>query len=570
MVYIAETTFDMVNRANIPTSRSTGSPIGLPPEPTSWGLLQRGLQRPDDPAVTVLAKSSPPVRLSYGELYERVADAASALLRHGIGAGDNVAVMLGNRAEWPVLELAATGVGARLVPINTRFKADEVRYLLEQSRAAALFFEPKVASADVAEAVAEAIGGSDGEAAPRLLVELEPTAVEGAIAWDRWQRESPAGDRAPSFEEAGARTGPDDLAIILYTSGTTGRPKGASLSHRSVFSHMAVLADHLRIGPEDGFLVSSPMFFVTGCLVGLGTSMIAGGRLVLLDLFDPDWALEAIESEGVTVTGGTPTQYISMLASERFPETDLSSLTRVMIGGASSPVALIREMIERMEVRVVSSYGLSEASSCNTWTELDDPPELVAETVGHAAPDNEVEIFAAGTRDRCSPGETGELCIRGAPVMSEYLGLPEETEKAIDAGWLRTGDLAIADEDGYIRIVDRLKDMYVCGGMNVYPAEVESVLFAMEGVHQAYVVGAPDDRLGEIGVAFVQPQAGAELEPAAVIDYCHERLANYKAPRHVALTEDFPLTASGKVIKRELAKRAERLAAEEHEAATGG
>lgn len=502
------------------------------------------------------------MRLSYGELHAHVAAVAAALLRDGIAPGDNVAVMLGNRAEWVVLELAATGIGARLVPINTRFRSEEVRYLLEQSRAAALFFEPKVASAEVGGEVAEAIAICPAGARPRLLVELDGATVDGATPWEAWEREMQRDENAAALRRTGARIDADEPAIVLYTSGTTGRPKGASLSHRSIFSHMSVLADHLRIGADDSFLVSSPMFFVTGCIVGLGTSLVAGGRMVLLDLFDPDRALEAIESEGVTVTGGTPTQYISMLASKRFPDTDLSSLTRVTIGGASSPVTLIREMIERMDVRVISSYGLSEASSCNTWTELEDPPELVAETVGHAAPDNEVEIFLPGTRDRCPPGKTGELCIRGTPVMSGYLGLPEETEKAIDDdGWLRTGDLAVADEAGYIRIVDRLKDMYVCGGMNVYPAEVESALFAMPGVQQAYVVGAPDERLGEIGVAFVQPEAGAELEPAAVVDYCRERLANYKAPRHVVLTEDFPLTASGKVIKRKLAKRAERLVA---------
>jgi acyl-CoA synthetase (AMP-forming)/AMP-acid ligase II len=526
-------------------------------EPTSWKLLDRLRQVSSErPALAVLAQDAPPVRLSYGELHERVGRAAAALVEHGIGRGDNVAVMMGNRPEWAVLELAVTGIGARLVPVNTRFKSAEVQYLLEQSHATALFLEPMVATADVAAVVAEAIEALSGDSDSLLLVELGKVTIDGAISYDEWERGAATDPGTTGFDQAGAEVEPDDLAIILYTSGTTGRPKGASLSHRSVFSHMSTLAAHLQIRPEDSFLVSSPMFFVTGCIVGLGTALTTGARVVLLDLFDPDRALEVIESEGVTVTGGTPTQYISMLASPRFPEADLSSLKRVTIGGASSPVALIREMIERMEVRVVSSYGLSEAASCNTWTELDDPPELVAETVGHAAPDNEVAIFAPDTRERCTPGETGELCIRGTPVMSGYLGLPEETEKAIDQGWLRTGDLAVADQSGYIKIVDRLKDMYVCGGMNVYPAEVESTIFSMEEVQQAYVVGAPDDRLGEIGVAFVQPRAGAELDPPSVIDYCRERLANYKAPRRVVITDDFPLTASGKVIKRELSKRA--------------
>ncbi|WP_158882890.1 FadD3 family acyl-CoA ligase [Amycolatopsis anabasis] len=478
-----------------------------------------------------------PVRLTYAELYRQVRRCAGVFLAEGIRPGDRVAVCSPNTHHWVTAALAALHLGATLVPINTRFTGPETRDILERSRASALVVAGEFLGRD---RLAE-LGDARPGVVLRIPVEGEPAREPGVIDWADLE------GRAADLDEVDARAAtvrPGDVSDILFTSGTTGRSKGAMTSHRQALAVAEAWADCGAVTESDRYLVINPFFHSFGYKAGILVALLTGATLLPQQTFDVERAMRLIEAERVTVLPGAPTIYQVMLDAPNRGDFDLSSLRLAVTGAATVPVALVERMQAELSFEtVLTAYGLTEAVVV-TMCRAGDDAETVARTSGRATAGFEVKIA----------GDTGEILLRGPNVMLGYLDDPEATAKAIDAdGWLHTGDVGVLDERGYLKITDRIKDMYICGGFNVYPAEVEQVLARLPGVAESAVIGVPDARLGEVGKAYVVPKT--DLSTADVIAYAKENLANYKVPRHVEFTAELPRNPSGKVLKRVLREK---------------
>ncbi|GHF19512.1 acyl-CoA synthetase [Amycolatopsis deserti] len=474
------------------------------------------------------------VRLGFDQLLERVQTAARAFLARGIAPGDRVAINLPNTCHWVLSALGALYAGAVLVPVNTRFTAAETVDLLVRSRAKALVVAADFLGADRHAAI-QATGAALPDLATVVRVPLEQPhrPASGTLGWDEFLA---LAERVPAAD-AEARADavrPDDVSDILFTSGTTGRSKGVLSAHRQVVDVAAAWAECGRVTADDRYLVINPFFHSFGYKAGIVVGLLTGATIVPQVVFDVRATLAAIERERISVLPGAPTIFQSLL---REPDRgDTSSLRLAVTGAATVPASLVRRMRAELGFdTVLTAYGLTEAVVV-TMCRPGDDAELVASTSGRATAGFEVAIRGA------------EVVVRGPNVMLGYLDDPEATAQAIDEqGWLRTGDVGVLDDDGNLTITGRLKDMYICGGFNVYPAEVEHALTELAGVRDVAVVGVPDERLGEVGKAFV---VGAGLTAEQVIGFCRERLANYKVPRLVQFVDELPRNASGKVLKR--------------------
>jgi HIP---CoA ligase len=476
-------------------------------------------------------------RLSYRELHQRVGAVARGLIADGIVPGDRVAVWCPNTAAWVLAALGALTAGATLVPVSTRFTGAEALDVISRSRARALFVDDDFLGVDrlaALRAAASAEPDSGGSLAGLALV-----VRVGGTDWKAYIERKLATLR-PYAAARAAAVRPEDVSDILFTSGTTGRSKGAMSSHRSALSVARAWAEHGELAAGDRYLVVNPFFHSFGLKAGILACLVSGAVMVPLPVFDPVAAMRVIETERITVLPGPPTIYQTILDHPERGRFDLSSLRLAVTGAASVPTALVERMSRELSFRVVlTAYGLTEAVVA-TMCRPGDAPETVARTCGRAAAGFEVRI-----------GEADEVLLRGPNLMLGYLDDPVATGEAIGAdGWLHTGDVGRLDADGYLTITDRLKDMYICGGFNVYPAEVEQVLARLDGVAESAVVGVPDERLGEVGRAYVVARAGQALSPDAVIGFCRERLANYKVPRQVLFLDTLPRNPSGKVLKR--------------------
>ncbi|MEU8247306.1 FadD3 family acyl-CoA ligase [Nonomuraea sp. NPDC048916] len=516
------------------------------------GVLERAAREfPDTEAVVDGAS-----RLTYAELLARVREAARAFVALGALPGDRVAIWAPNGLRWIVTALGALSVGAVVVPINTRYKGEEARWLLGRGRARFLFVEDGfLGNSYLAMLGLPSAGGPSGEGhdaaagLPELstVVTYDDVARPGAVAW----KDFVAGAAGVPEEEAVARAAavrPDDVADILFTSGTTGRPKGAMCTHRqNVRTYLAWSARNgLRHG--DRYLIVNPLFHSFGFKAGMFACLLRVATMVLQPVFEAGETMRLIEAERITVLPGAPTIYITMLDAPERDRYDLSSLRLAVTGAAVVPVALVRRMRAELFPEVVTAYGLTEACGTVTACSLDDDDETVAGTAGRSIEGVEVRVAdAAG--EPVPVGDDGEVLVRGHNVMLGYLDDEEATAATIRDGWLVTGDRGRLDERGNLTITGRSKDMFVVGGFNVYPAEVEQVLAAVEGVAEAAVVGVPDARLGEVGRAYVAPRPGAVLAPDALIAHCRDRLANFKVPREVVLVDRLPRNAAGKVDK---------------------
>jgi HIP---CoA ligase len=469
------------------------------------------------------------VRLSWRELHDRSLGFAAALAGAGIAPGDRVAVWSPNTWHWVVAALGASCAGATLVPVNTRFTATEAAELLTRTRAAALVVAGEFLGRDrLAELRA------DGHPAPQVVVHV-PVAGDGAppgtVAWP----DLPAGGAV----EAGV--GPDDVSDILFTSGTTGRSKGAMSAHRQALGVARAWAELGEVRAGDRYLVINPFFHSFGLKAGVLVCVLTGATIVPQAVFDVAEAMRLVAAERITVLPGPPTIYQTMLDHPDRAAFDLSSLRLAVTGAATVPVVLVERLQGELELdAVLTAYGLTEAVVA-TMCRRDDDAATVAHTCGRAA---------AGFELRTDPA-TGEVLLRGPNVMLGYLDDPDATAAAIDAdGWLHTGDVGRVDERGYLTITDRLKDMYICGGFNVYPAEVEQALARLPGVAESAVVGVPDERLGEVGKAYVVRRRGTDLSGDDVLAHCRRELANYKVPRVIEFPAELPRNPSGKVLKR--------------------
>jgi len=494
---------------------------------------------------------------------------ARALLASAVGQGDPVGVFASNRAEWFVFELGAALIGAPVVPLNTRFTAAELGQVLSRVGVRALLWEGSLRGKDAVGLLGQVLAGQDhaladgaGEGPGRaaggapVVVGLGDGPWPPSVAtWaDFLDRADGIGDRA--FAQARERVQEDATGLIVFTSGTTGAPKGAMLRQGGIVAHMRTWARHLGFTGDDRAILASPVFWGFGCVLNAVVPLLAGSSIVLHDGFDARAWLTDIGRWSCTYLQGVPSQYQLLLDHPQSEDFDLSGIRLVQIGGAPSADVLVRRLRRRAPGAVlVSAYGLTEGGFVNTATDLGDPDELVLSTVGRALPDNEAAVRPLDRDEDCPSGEVGELCLRGPHLMTGYLGDPVATAQTLRGGWLRTGDLATMDRGGYLRIVGRVKDMFITGGMNVYPAEVENVLAGAPGVALGAVAGVPDDRMGEVGVAWVVAEAGASLEEAELLAHLRTRLADYKVPRRVCVVDELPMSASGKVAKLELVER---------------
>jgi fatty-acyl-CoA synthase len=468
---------------------------------------------------------------TYAELDARSERLADGLLRLGLRRGDRVASLTGNRPEHVELFFACAKAGLVLAPLSWRLAPAELAYQLTDAEPAVLFVEPERDSlADAALQVAAST--------PRRL----------ALARAELDALAPAGATTPQDAPAD-----DDDLLLLYTAGTTGRPKGARLTHRNCFWTNLSLDRTADLSATDVVLQMLPQFHVGGWNVQPLLAWWKGATVVLEPKFDAARALELIESRRVTTMMGVPANYLFMAGDRRFGDADLSSLRRAIVGGAPMPEPLLRTWRDR-GVEIVQGYGLTEASP----NVLCVPPEDAMRRLGWAGkPYPHVEVALADPESGApiDGRGSGELLVRGPGVFAGYWRDPEATRAALREGWLHTGDIAERDDEGFYRIRDRIKDMYVSGGENVYPAEVEAALHEHPAVADAAVIGVPDERWGEAGVAIVVARPGARVDEQDLIAHCRARLAAFKAPRVVRFAEELPRSASGKLLKRELRER---------------
>jgi HIP---CoA ligase len=489
------------------------------------------------------------VTLTYAALADEVLSASRALIALGVEKGDRVAIWAPNVWEWIVAALATHGAGGVLVPINTRFKASEAGYVLEKSGARVLFTVNGFLGNDYV-----AMLGASDLSLPNLAhtVLLRGGAAERAMSWPEFMR---LADRVAATEAAArtARVEPGDLSDIIFTSGTTGHPKGVMCTHAQSLRAFRDWSDTVGLRAGDRYLVVLPFFHTFGYKAGWLSSLMMGATVLPQAVFDVGEVLRRVGQDRVTVLPGPPALYQSFLARPDLGSFDLSSLRLAVTGAAVIPVELIHHMRGKLHIEtVITGYGLTEATGVSTMCRVGDDPETIATTSGRAIPGVEVCVAddAGGEVPR---GDPGEVLVRGYTVMQGYFDDPAETAAAIDErGWLRTGDIGVMDPRGYLRITDRKKDMFIVGGFNAYPAEIESVLLKHGDVAQVAVVGAPDERLGEVGVAFVVPREGATILPDEIIQWSRDRMANYKVPRRVVVVDALPANATGKVLKYRL------------------
>jgi acyl-CoA synthetase (AMP-forming)/AMP-acid ligase II len=496
-------------------------------------------------------------RISFRTLAERVSDAARALIAAGVEPGERVAVWAPNSLEWIVAALGVTTAGGVLVPVNTRFRGAEAACVLARSGARVLFTVRGFLDTDYPALLAGA--GVDLPALRQIvLVSGEPDAT--SVPWEEFLARG-ADVEAAEVEARITGLGPDDPSDVVFTSGTTGSPKGVVMAHGQTLRAFLDWCDWTGLREGDRYLIVNPFFHIFGYKAGCLACLMRGATIVPLAVFDAGVVLDLVERERITVLPGAPTLYQSLLDHPGRAGRDIATLRLAVTGAADIPVELIRRVREELPFeRINTGYGLTEAGTV-TGSRQDDDFEHVASTVGVAWPGFEVRtVDQAGAET--APGEPGEVVVRGETVMHGYLDDPDATATAIDAGgWLHTGDLGTIDEDGYLRIVGRIKDMFIVGGFNAYPAEIENLLLRHPRITQAAVVGVPDRRLGEVGMAFVVLGPGPALEPSAIIEWSRAEMANFKVPRFVEVVDALPVNATGKVVKDELRERASRVVA---------
>jgi acyl-CoA synthetase (AMP-forming)/AMP-acid ligase II len=579
-------------QAGQPTGAGTGTGIGGaspededPRADLTWGTIPNLVTQGSGRHATNEVLVDGDFRLTYGELPEAVDAYARGFVAAGVDLGDRVAMWAPNCAEWMLAALGALRAGAVLVPMNTRFKGGEAAYILRASGATTLVTVRGFLGVDYPALLA----GEDTGALARIVLLRDETragdaggnaagasAVAGASA-DATAAGVETSDLA-SFMAAGqqvdpaltaaraAALGPDDLSDLIFTSGTTGYPKGAGATHGQSLRTFGTWASIVGLAPTDRYLVVNPFFHTFGYKAGILACLMAGATVVPEAVFDARRVMERIAAERISVLPGPPTLYQGLLAEPDRSDYDLSSLRLGVTGAAVVPVELVHAMSSELGFdTVLTAYGLTESCGTVTMCRRDYPPEVIAATSGRAIPGLEVRAVVDGRA--VAQGEPGEIVVRGYTVMGGYWEDETATAAAIDAeGWLHTGDIGVMDAAGNVTITDRVKDMFVVGGFNAYPAEIEAILRRYDGVAQVAVVGVPDQRMGEVGCAFVVPNPGwggegagatqaAEEFGTALIAWARQAMANYKVPRRVVVVDSLPLNASGKVLKRELRER---------------
>jgi HIP---CoA ligase len=511
------------------------------------GVLARAVERFGDREALVDERA----RLTYTELAAAATRAARALIASGIEPGDRVSIWAPNTTEWVIAALGVHIAAGVLVPLNTRFKAAEAAYILERSDVRILFTVTDFLATNYVELLA----GVDRPPSLREIVVLRGAPAEGTVTWEDFEARAEQATDEDVAARGRALQG-DDLSDVLFTSGTTGRPKGAMFTHSAGIRAYSAWSSVVGLREGDRYLIVNPFFHSFGLKAGILASIITGATMVPHAVFDVDSVMQRVAEERISMLPGPPTVYQSILDHPRVGEFDMSSLRLSVTGAAPVPVEMINRMRAELGFEtIVTGYGLTECTGIATMCRHDDDPVIISTTCGRAIPGIEVRIVD----DKGEPvraGDSGEVVVRGYNVMRGFIHDPDGTAEAIDAdGWLHTGDIGVMDEQGNLRITDRMKDMFIVGGFNAYPAEIEGMMLEHRGISQVAIIGVPDDRMGEVGMAFVVPRPGAELDEAELIAWCRERMANYKVPRRIEIVDELPLNASGKVLKIDLRAR---------------
>ena len=482
------------------------------------------------------------LRYSYRELGDAVDAVARGLLATGLTTGDRLGIWSPNRAEWALVQYATAQLGVILVNINPAYRTTELQYALRQSGCRMLVAAPEFKTSDYRAMVGEVRGGCD---------QLERVVFLDGPDWDQLLA---GGERvsAAALRRIGASLRPEDPINIQYTSGTTGFPKGATLTHRNILNNGFFVGEGVRYDESDRVCIPVPFYHCFGMVMGnLACSSHGAAMVIPAPAFDAEATLEAVATERCTSLYGVPTMFIAELEHPRFEEFDLGSLRTGIMAGSPCPVQVMQRVIERMQMSEVAiAYGMTETSPVSTQTAVDDPVAKRVGTVGRVGPHLEVKVTDPGTGQTVGRGEAGELCTRGYSVMRGYWNEPERTAEAVDDdGWMHTGDLATMDEEDYVNIVGRIKDLVIRGGENVYPREIEEFLYGHPEIADVQVIGVPDERYGEELMAWVVTRDGATLDADAVRSFCRGAIAHYKVPRYVKFVDGFPMTVTGKVQK---------------------
>ncbi len=497
---------------------------------------------PDREALVVVHQG---IRQTWAEFYGTINEVAKGLIAMGIQVGDRVGMWSPNFAEWIYIQYATAKIGAIQVNINPAYRVNELQYALDQSGCRLLVTRTEYLTSGYRDMVEEVAPG---------LPDLEKVIYFDTDDW----AELIEGGATVSGDELAARAAsldPGDPINIQYTSGTTGHPKGATLSHRSILNNALFVGDACAYTEEDRVCIPVPFYHCFGMVMGnLACSVFGATMVVPSPTFDPEAVLQTLQDERCTSLYGVPTMFVAELGQSGLAGFDLSAMRTGIMAGSPCPTEVMRRVIDDMGMAEVTiAYGMTETSPVSTQTSTDDSVEHRVTTVGRVGPHVESKIVDPGTREVVPRGEEGEYCTRGYHVMLGYWNDSEMTAEAIDAdGWMHSGDLATMDDDGYVNIVGRIKDMIIRGGENIYPREIEEFLYSHPAIADAQVIGVPDEKYGEEIMAWVQLAPGEELTEEELKDFCRNKIAHFKIPRYVRFVSEFPMTVTGKVRKVEM------------------
>ncbi|MFG6120775.1 AMP-binding protein [Thalassobacillus sp. B23F22_16] len=507
------------------------------------------------------------LRKTYKELDEMTDKAAKGFMAMGIEKGEHVAIWADNKPEWLISQFATGKMGAVLVTVNTNYRAQELEYLLKQSDTTTLILTESFRGASYIDILKEVCpelevsekGDIQCAKLPNLkrVIVLSDKEYKGCY---KWQELMDMGEDVAdeALKQRKSMLTYDEVINMQYTSGTTGFPKGVMLTHYNIVNNGKQVAEAMKMTKDDRLCIPVPFFHCFGCVMSTIACVTQGATMVILEQFDPEKVLNAVESEQCTALHGVPTMFIAELNHPRFESFNTDSLRTGIMAGSSCPMEVMKDVINKMGAEEITiAYGQTESSPVITQTRTDDTIERRVSTVGKAHPNVEVKIVDPSMNQEVERGVPGELCTRGYLVMEGYYKNEEATQMAIDTeGWLHTGDIGVMDEDGYVEITGRIKDMIIRGGENVYPREIEEFLYQHPDVLDVQVVGIPDSKYGEEIMAWIIPKEGKTLTERNIREFCEGKISKHKIPRYIEFTDEYPMTASGKIQKFKLRETA--------------